>query len=86
MALDKRTILDQIEVRKDGVIFVKELNQIVEDGVVLTSTPHRTVINPNEDITNAIDAVKKAASVFWTPEVIQEYIDSRAEALNGPMA
>ncbi len=47
--LEKKTILDQIELTRDGTIQVRLALQILEDGVELSSTWHRTSIPPGAD-------------------------------------
>lgn len=73
MSLEKVKVLDQIEIKANGVIFVKELNQIIEDGQIISSIPHRTSYVPGSDISEAIDQVKEAAAIFWTEAVITDY-------------
>ncbi len=47
--LEKKTILDQIEVTRDGTIQVRIALLILEDGVELSSAWHRTSIPPGAD-------------------------------------
>lgn len=78
--LEKRKILDQIEVKANGVIFIKELNQIVDDGVVISSIPHRSSVCPLDDVSNSpYQMVKDAAAVHWTQEVKDAYAAQIAE-------
>jgi hypothetical protein len=73
MSLTERKILEQIEIKEDGVIFVKELNQILKDNTVVSSSPHRSVFNPGDDVSSAPSKAQQAAQLFWTPEVIEAY-------------
>jgi hypothetical protein len=73
MALEKRKILSKIEVESNGIIFVKELNEILDDGVVVSSIPHRTSYTPNMEIKDLPDEVKPYAAISWTPEVKSAY-------------
>lgn len=77
MSLEKRKVLDQIEVKDNGVIFCKELNQIIDDGNIISSIPHRTSYCPGDDISEAPYKVKQAAEVFWTKEVIADFKKSQ---------
>lgn len=81
MALEKRRILDQIEVKENGVIFCKELNQIVDDGNVISSIPHRSVYCPGEDVSSAPEKVKQAVATFWNEQVIADYKSSQENKL-----
>ena len=71
--LEKRKILDQIEVKKDGHIFMKELNQILDNGQVVSSIPHRSVFTPDMSIDDLPDEVKPYAKLSWTPDVVAAY-------------
>ncbi len=76
MALEKKKIMQQFEVQEDGTIFLKELNQIVEDGVVLSSVPHRTPIYPGDDIAHLpYENLKATAKTLWTDEVKKAFKD-----------
>ena len=78
--LEKRKILDQIEVKANGVIFIKELNQIVENGIVISSIPHRTSVCPLDDVSNSpYQMVKDAAAVHWTQACKDAYVLQLAE-------
>lgn len=77
--LEKRKVLDQIEVKADGHIFVKELNQIVDDGQVVSSIPHRTVFTPDMNIDDLPNEVKPHAQVAWTQEVKSAYEAQKAK-------
>ena len=48
--IEKKTILDQIEIRASGIVQVRLLKQIVEDGRVLMQESHRTSIEPGCDV------------------------------------
>lgn len=47
--LEKRTILDQIEVTRDGVLQIRLCKQIVDGETVLASEYHRTSVPPDGD-------------------------------------
>jgi len=49
MSLEKRTHVDQVEVRADGTLQIRLAQQIVEDGVVLSTAWHRSVLAPGAD-------------------------------------
>lgn len=49
--MQKQTILDQIEIKRDGHIQLRFIKQVVDDdGTVLSEQYHRTVIPPGGDI------------------------------------
>jgi hypothetical protein len=42
MAITKQTVVDQITVTENGIILYREATKIIEDGVELTKTYHRS--------------------------------------------
>ena len=77
MALTKQTITDKIEtvkVRNHYVIQVREDKQVLEDGVKLSGTYHRYVLQPNVDVSTITDATVKAQfEAVMTKEVKDNY-------------
>ena len=73
MALTKTTNIDQITVNDNGTILYREATRILEDGVELSKTYHRTSLAPAQDLTGVPDNVVAIANVAWTPEVIAAY-------------
>ena len=73
MSLIKETVVDQITVTENGIILYREATKIVEDGVELTKTYHRSSLTPGQDLTGQPDKVIAIAQAAWTPEVIAAY-------------
>jgi DNA-binding transcriptional LysR family regulator len=73
MSLTKTTNIDQITVTKNGIVLYREVTRILEDGVELSQTYHRTSLTPGQDLTGIPDNVVAIANVAWTPEVIAAY-------------
>lgn len=73
MALTKETVIDKIEVLKDGTLQVRSAIQALEDGEVLSSSFHRHVLHPGADITNADAKVVAIADIVWTADVVNDY-------------
>ena len=73
MAITKETSVDQITITENGIILYREATRIVEDGVVLTSTYHRTSLTPGADLTDVPEKVKAIAEVAWTPEILAQH-------------
>jgi len=65
MAITKETVVDQITVTESGSILYREATRIVEDGVLLTQTYHRTSIDPGADLTNVPEKVAAIARAAW---------------------
>lgn len=62
-----------------GHIQVCKITRIVEDGQVLSTTKHRHVVSPGDDVTNEDERTQILAKAIHTPEVIEAY----QEATNG---
>jgi hypothetical protein len=79
--LEKRKVLEQIEVKEDGHIFMKELNQVLDDGQIISSIPHRSVFTPNMSIADLPNEVKPYAQIKWTADVVAAF-QAKLESLN----
>ena len=73
MAITKTTVVDQITVTENGIILYREATKIIEDGVELTKTYHRTSLTPGQDLTGQPANVVAICNAAWTPEVIAAY-------------
>jgi hypothetical protein len=71
--ITKQTVIDQITVTENGIILYREATKIVEDGVELTKTYHRSSLTPGQDLTDQPEKVVAIAQAAWTPEVIAAY-------------
>ena len=87
MALTKETVVDQITVTENGIVLYREATRIMEDGVQLSQTYHRTSLTPGQDLTGQPEKVVAIANAAWTPEVIAAYeAQQAANQLNQPGA
>ena len=87
MALSKETVVDQITVTENGIVLYREATRIMEDGVQLSQTYHRTSLTPGQDLTGQPEQVVAICNVAWTPEVIAAYeAQQAANQLNQPGA
>jgi len=74
MAIVKRTEEDKIEiVGQYKQIQVRTATVIEEDGVELTRSFYRHVVNPGDDVSNESAEVQAIAAVVHTPEVVAAY-------------
>jgi len=73
MALEKKIIVDQIEVTADNMVQVRTRTSILEDGVELSSAFHRHVIAPGKCTEVEDQKVQSICNVVHTPEVIASY-------------
>ena len=79
MALSKTDLVDKIEVLEMGQIQVRTATIVAEDGVELSRTFHRHVLEPGDDTTGQADRVAAVAAAAWTPDVVATWDASRAE-------
>ena len=71
MALTEQTIIDKLEVLADGTVQVREANQILRDGEVISQSYHRYVISitdPNPDLSHLDEASLATVTAARTPE------------------
>jgi hypothetical protein len=73
MALEKVEVTDKIEVLELGQIQVRCATRIMENGSVLSSSFHRHVLAPGDDLTEQDPRVVAIANATWTPECVEAY-------------
>jgi len=89
MALSKVIVVDKIEVLEKGHVQVRTATKIIEDGVELSSSFHRHVVEPQvrtgyvkggsagtwaaTDVTGEDARVQAICTASWTAEVIAAY-------------
>ena len=86
MALEKSTKQDKIEIVDTGDwknIQVRAATVIKEDGVEISRSFHRHVVDPNSDLTNESDEVKKLAEIYFTDDAKAKH-KAAMEATAGP--
>jgi hypothetical protein len=76
MALSKETVVDQITVTENGTVLYREATRIMEDGVQLSQTYHRSSLAPASDLTGIPANVAAICDVAWTDEVVAAYKES----------
>jgi len=79
MALSKTVVCDRMEVLQDAQIQVRTATIVAEDGVELSRSFHRHVLEPGDDTTGEDDRVTAVAAAAWTPEVIAHWDAIRTE-------
>jgi hypothetical protein len=62
--IEKKTIVDQIEISRSGHIHIRFGLLLIEDGVELDCKWHRTVIEPGSDIDAQIAAVNSHLQIM----------------------
>jgi len=82
MALTKEIVVDKIEVLEMGQLQVRTATRVSEDGVALSSSYHRHVVVPGDDLSGQNERVSAVATATWTPAVVTAYNAMMAEQLN----
>ena len=74
MAITKTVKTDKIEIVGDFKhIQVREATVIQENGVELTRSFHRYVLNPGDDVSSQPSDIQSIANAAWTDEIIDAY-------------
>jgi hypothetical protein len=83
MALTKQTAVDQITVTENGTVLYREATRIMEDGVQLSQTYHRSSLIPAQDLTGIPANVVAICNTVWTAEVVSAYQAAEAARNQG---
>ena len=81
MTLEKKVTQDKIEVVSTGdfkVLQVRTKTAIIEDGTELSSSYHRHVVSPTDDLTAESDEVTNIANAVFTQEMKDAYTAAQA--------
>ena len=84
--LEKQITQDKIEVVSTGdykVLQVRTKTAIIEDGTELSSSYHRHVVSPTDDLSNESAEVTAIANAVFTQEMKDRYEDSQASQTLG---
>jgi hypothetical protein len=73
MSLTKQTVVDQITVTENGTVLYREATRIIEDGVAISKTFHRSSLTPAQDLTGVPTNVVAICNTVWTEAVIAAY-------------
>ena len=78
MSLTKSIVVDQITVTENGIVLFREATRIMEDGVELSKTYHRSSLTPGQDLTGVPANVVAICNAAWTPEVVAAFQAAQA--------
>ena len=73
MALSKTVVVDSIDVITDGQIQVRTRTDVMEDGVRLSHSFHRHVLNPGDSTSGQDARVIAVSNAAWTKDVVDAY-------------
>ena len=82
MALTERKEINKIEIVTEyNLVRVREDIVIERDGVEISRTPFRYMVNPGQDHTQLDPKVRAVCEVMHTPEVIQAYQQAQEQEI-----
>jgi hypothetical protein len=73
MALEKKVVVDLIEVLENGTLQVRTKTAILEDGVEISSKFHRHVVAPGQDYSAEDAKVQAICKATHTKDVVAAY-------------
>jgi DNA-binding transcriptional LysR family regulator len=71
--LTKEVKIDQITVTENGIVLYREATRILEDGVELSKTYHRSSLTPGQDLAGVPENVVAICNAAWTADVVAAY-------------
>jgi hypothetical protein len=84
MALTKDTLIDKVEILRNGVIQVREVTEVFDDTELLGQRYHRRVFDPLTPLADVPGAKLRAiCELVWTPAVQAAYLASLPVANEG---
>ena len=69
MALTKETVVDKIEVIENGIVQVRTVTRIKEDGVELSSSFHRHSITPRTKVDGSWEDTDISSEGAWIQSI-----------------
>jgi len=73
MSIEKKTVVDQIEVVANGCVQVRTATIYLENDVQVSKSFSRHVVAPGDDYADEDDRVQAICAATHTPEVIDTY-------------
>lgn len=79
--ITKTEFVDKIEaLMESGILQIRTVTRVVEDGVVLAEKFHRHTIAPDQDYSTEAPEVQAACAAMFTPERVAAYKAAQAAA------
>lgn len=71
--MEKKEAIDQVTVNADGIVSARKITSIHEGAEVISSSIHRYVLRPGQDIKGQPEHVQLLCNAAWTPEIVAAY-------------
>jgi hypothetical protein len=78
--LEKISFVDSVSVDLVGILSVRRVDAVLEDGAELSRSYHRHTLAPGDDLAGQDATVVAIANAVWTPARIQAYQDRISES------
>jgi len=73
--ITKEIVDDKIEILEDGIIEVREVTRIIEDGVVISQKfTNRRIIEPGVATTKDDSRLNRIVSAVHTPDIVSKFM------------
>jgi phage host-nuclease inhibitor protein Gam len=82
--IEKQTSYSRIEALESGHVQLRLTTKIVEDGVVISESHHRSVIDLDSDISSLPQSVQDICNAHWTAELRAEWEAKKVVAEEEP--
>jgi hypothetical protein len=73
MSLEKKTLVDRIEVLENGCVQVRTATRIIEDGSTISQSFHRHVVALGDDYSKEDTRVQGVCAALHTAQAIAAY-------------
>lgn len=71
--MEKTEVVDQVTVNADGIVSARKVTSVTDSGALISSSIHRYILTPGQDIGGQPDHVQAICNAAWTPEIIAAY-------------
>lgn len=75
----EESVIDTINVRDTGHVEIRTSNRVLKDGVIISTTYHRHVCDPDSDMTKEDARVKAISTASWTPDIVAKFKAGKAK-------
>jgi len=69
--------IDKIEVLENGMVQIRQVTKIIEDGAELSRSFHRWALSPGQNIADQDPRVQAICNAVWTPEIVAAFEAAR---------
>lgn len=71
--ITKEQSYTKIECLESGHVQLRLTTKIIEDGQILSESHHRSVVDPDSDLSSLPEHIQNICKAHWTPEILAEW-------------